>query len=230
VHIHHLLKILEPDIGSTISLTASYTDGLGKIESITVSTAIVTRPRNSIPTGNALITEDPTLGIAVGATLTCSRGTVTDSDSSAYYTNTFTYQWLRDGIAIAGETNNAYIIKSADQGTTLSASFGFTDGLGNIESGILSNSIIIPPPDLSTGHVSILGTAKVGTILNAKYSMASDSRVKSIAYSWSSGATSQQYTITNNDIGNKMSVTITVTDINDNVLTFTKIMSTVVSA
>lgn len=51
----------------------------------------------------------------VGATLTCSNGTWSNSPTLAF-------QWLRDGVAISGATANTRVLAGADQGALMSCS------------------------------------------------------------------------------------------------------------
>jgi hypothetical protein len=52
---------------------------------------------------------------AVGSTLTCSTGTWSKSPS-------FAYQWLRDGVVIAGATASTRVLAGADEGALMSCS------------------------------------------------------------------------------------------------------------
>ncbi len=47
----------------------------------------------------------------VGKTLSCSSGTWTGAP-----TPTFSYRWLRDGVAIGGEESSVYVVTAADEG------------------------------------------------------------------------------------------------------------------
>jgi hypothetical protein len=53
--------------------------------------------------------------LAVGSLLACSNGLWTGNPAPA-----FTYAWLRDGVPIAGATESAYKVQSADEGAGLS--------------------------------------------------------------------------------------------------------------
>ncbi len=61
---------------------------------------------------------------APGQTLTCSTGTWSGNPSS------FSYVWLRDGVAIAGETASTYVVQAADQGQALSCQVTASNGGG----------------------------------------------------------------------------------------------------
>lgn len=51
---------------------------------------------------------------ALGQTLTCSTGTWSNNPSG------YTYTWLRDGSAIAGQASSMYVVQSADQAHSIS--------------------------------------------------------------------------------------------------------------
>lgn len=61
---------------------------------------------------------------APGQTLTCSTGTWSNNPTS------YAYAWLRDGVAIAGQTGSAYLVQSADQGHSISCQVTATNSGG----------------------------------------------------------------------------------------------------
>lgn len=62
----------------------------------------------------------------VGATLTVSNGTWKG------YSPTFTYQWKKDGVNIAGATNNTYVPVAGDVGGVLTAVVTATNNTGSV--------------------------------------------------------------------------------------------------
>jgi len=56
----------------------------------------------------------------VGQTLTCSTGTWSKSP-------TYAYQWLRDGVAIAGATASTRVLSGADEGALMSCTVTATN-------------------------------------------------------------------------------------------------------
>jgi hypothetical protein len=67
------------------------------------------------------ITGTPT----VGQTLTVTNGTWVGTP-----TITFTRQWRRDGVAIAGATNTTYVLQAADQGKVITVEVTATNPNG----------------------------------------------------------------------------------------------------
>jgi hypothetical protein len=67
---------------------------------------------------------------------------ITDGDWSGDAPINYTYQWLRDGVAVVGETTQAYIITSADHDTEISCRVTGTNDCGSASA--LSDSVLIP--------------------------------------------------------------------------------------
>ncbi|MCK9202644.1 MAG: hypothetical protein M0P42_16090, partial [Gallionella sp.] len=92
---------------------------------------------NSLPTGSVSIA-----GAAFrGYTLTASN-TLADADGLG----AIGYQWLADGVAIAGATNSTYIPTQADIGKAVSVVAGYVDAHGTVESVASSGISISAPP------------------------------------------------------------------------------------
>ncbi len=72
--------------------------------------------------------------LSVGSTLTCTTGTW-DQPS------TFTYQWYRDGVAIAGSTNFNRILIGSDFGAMMSCAVTATATVGGQSASVLSNIV-----------------------------------------------------------------------------------------
>jgi hypothetical protein len=62
---------------------------------------------------------------ALGQTLTCSTGTWANNPTS------FSYVWLRSGVAIAGQTGSTYVVQAADEGHTISCQVTAGNGGGS---------------------------------------------------------------------------------------------------
>ena len=114
------------DIGAQISVTVSYTDGQGALESLTSDPTAVVTNVNDPPTG--AVTVDGTA--QENATLTAVTGTIADNDGLG----AFSYQWLRDSVAISGATNDSYTLSAADVGAQITVTVSYTDGQGTPES------------------------------------------------------------------------------------------------
>ena len=118
--------LVQADVGKTMDVVVSYTDGFGTAESVTSSATAPVANINDAPTGTVVIT-----GTAMqGQTLTADASGVADADGLG----TFSYQWRRNGTNIAGATASAYTLVAADVGSTIDVVVSYTDGFGTAES------------------------------------------------------------------------------------------------
>jgi len=69
--------------------------------------------------------------------LSCSSGTWTGTP-----TPTFSYRWLRDGVAIGGAESNTYTVTAVDEGHSISCQVTATDSVGS-KSAASANSVAI---------------------------------------------------------------------------------------
>ena len=81
---------------------------------------------NTPPTGSPTISGTKT----EGQTLTCDTSGIADADGLG----TFSYQWLRDDVAISGATSSTYVLTAFDVNTVIKVRVDFTDQLANAES------------------------------------------------------------------------------------------------
>jgi len=117
--------LTEAEVGQTLSVTASYSDGHGTSESIGSTATAAVANVNDAPTGSVTITGTP----AQGQTLTASH-TLADADGLG----PISYQWLANGSAISGATASSYVLTEAEVGQTLSVTASYSDGHGTSES------------------------------------------------------------------------------------------------
>jgi len=198
------------DVGTDISVTMSFTDALGAAESSTSNAISNIAHVNHAVTGNVVISgdalEDSTLFI---------NHNLTDADGLG----AFSYQWLRDGVAINGATSGSYILAYIDVGTEVSVTISFTDALGTAESSIsnvISNIAHVNHP--VTGTVLISGDALEDSTLALTQNLADADGLGSFKYQWYrdgmaiSGATNESYTLAYIDVGTDIMVAIDFTD------------------
>jgi len=76
---------------------------------------------------------------ASGQTLSCSTGTWTGSPKPTY-----TFAWLRDGVAIPGALASTYVVAAADVGNGLTCKVTATNKNGSVAA--ISNTLIVPVP------------------------------------------------------------------------------------
>jgi Ca2+-binding RTX toxin-like protein len=113
------------DTGATLTVVASYVDGAGTAESVVSDATDPVALTNRAPTGIARIA-----GTAEeGETLIVRTGTINDPDGLG----AFSYQWARDGVDLAGETGETYVLDAEDIGSVITVAVQFTDGRGTVE-------------------------------------------------------------------------------------------------
>jgi hypothetical protein len=151
--------------------------------------------------------------LALGATLTADPGTWTPAPDS------YTYQWLRDGVAIDGATTSTYVVTSDDTGHALAVAVtAVKEDFGSASATSAAVTIPVPQPGtLTTATPTITGTVKVGLKVTVEPGAwkAGSASVTSFGYQWLRNgvaipkATASTYTVTPADFGKKVSVRVT---------------------
>lgn len=164
------LALSQVDVGSAISVVASYVDGFGKSESVTSSPTSAVANVNDVPSGSVSIA-----GTAEQGSVLKASNTIVDVDGLG----TVSYQWRRSGNAIAGATGSEYLLRAADVGTSISVIASYTDGGGTAESVTSTSTATIAalqgetedlPPVITLDD--ILSVASTGLLTNVNFSMA----------------------------------------------------------
>jgi Ricin-type beta-trefoil lectin domain-like len=115
----------DADVGNQIAVRVSFTDGRGKVETISSNSTSAVINVNDVPVGTVSIN-----GLAgLGEQLTVSNN-LSDGDGLG----TVSYQWQRNGVNINGATSNKYLITASDLGQQVSVVASYTDGRGTFES------------------------------------------------------------------------------------------------
>lgn len=164
------LLLDQTDVGSAIRVGVSYTDAQGTAEGPVYSAEAslvqnVNDPAVGVPTLSG--TEE------VGHTLTADTAGISDPDGLG----TFSYQWQRDQVNIAGATGSTYDLVTADEATLIRVGVSFTDAQGTAEGPLYSaeTGAIAPSPNsVATGQPAITGLAQENQILTANLDTVSD--------------------------------------------------------
>ena len=202
-----LFTITQNDVGKSITVTASYTDGLGKLESATSSSVKITNV-NDTPTGSVVIT-----GTATQGQLLTASNSIADVDGLG----TISYQWLSDSDVISGATSSTYTLNASDVGKTINVKASYTDLQGTTES-VTSSSVTVAAPTNypPTGSVTISGTAQQNQTLTASNTLTDANGLGTVNYQWLSEgvviSNQSSYALTQNDVGKNLSVTASYTD------------------
>ena len=207
------------EIGKTISVNVSYTDGGGIFESVTSnSTGKVVDTANKPPTGNVTID-----GITTqGQTLTAITDTLTDPDSPNVpnQLGTLSYQWKADGINISGANSLTYTLTQGEVGKRISVSVSYQDAAGVDELAFSAPSEVISNiNDTPTGNVTIDGVITQGETITANTTNLNDpDGLGSFSYQWKAngtnitGANTKTYTLKQDEVGKAISVEVAYTD------------------
>ncbi|BCB09513.1 hypothetical protein HHSLTHF2_34030 [Vreelandella venusta] len=202
--------LTQADVGTAISVRASYTDQQGTAEAVTSATTESVVNVNDAPTGDVIITGDA----VEDQTLTASN-TLADEDGLG----TVTYQWLRDGVEIAAATGETYSLTQADVGAAISVRASYTDGQGTAEAVTsTATSSVANVNDAPTGNVTITGEAIEDQTLTASNTLADEDGLGTVTYQWLrdgneiTAATGETYSLTQADVGAAISVRASYTD------------------
>jgi hypothetical protein len=124
-----------PDVGSRLRVRVTATNGAGSAAAQSSTTAVVTGTGGATGSGPPVNSAAPTISgtPARGRTLTASSGTWTGAP-----TITFLYQWMRcqsagttDCVDIAGETDQTYVLVTADVGRRIRVEVTARNSLGS---------------------------------------------------------------------------------------------------
>ena len=133
---------------------------------------LVTATPNTKATGSPTISGTP----QVGQTLTLDTSDIADADGLTNASYTYLYQWVRNNAEIAGQTEPAYTLVSADEGQTIKVKVSFTDDANNAESRTSAATVAVAPRPNSrpTGAPTINGTPQVRQTLTVDTSEIAD--------------------------------------------------------
>ena len=203
---------VDADVDGQLSVRIRYTDAFGTLETLTSAQTAAVQNINDVPTGLPLITGTAT----ENQTLTADVSALADIDGLG----TISYQWLRDGVAISGATNDSYRLSDADVDAQIRIRVTYTDALGSTE--VITSSAtdaVANINDALTGQVFLVGNAEQNSTLTVDSSgLRDDDGVGTLQYRWFrdgeeiAGATSASYTLVENDVNARISAKVEYTD------------------
>ncbi|BCG75459.1 hypothetical protein MesoLj113a_66170 [Mesorhizobium sp. 113-1-2] len=208
----------DADVGATVRVVASYTDGHGTPESVASAATAAIANVNDVPTGSVTVT-----GTVTEDQVLTASNTLADADGLG----TISYQWQRDSgsgfVNIGGATNTTYTLGDADVGATVRVVASYTDGHGTPESvASAATAAIANVNDVPTGSVTVTGTVTEDQVLTASNTLQDADGLGTISYQWQrdsgsgfvniGGATNTTYTLGDNDVGATVRVVASYTD------------------
>ena len=144
------LLLDQEHIGKAITVVASYTDGFGQEESVASEATGDVQNVNDAPTGSVTISGTP----RQLQTLTAVTSAIEDEDGLG----TFSYQWLRNGVAINGAIGATYVLTGDDTDKYVSVRVTYTDGFGTAEMLVSEPTVLVGAHRIgSSGSDSLAG-------------------------------------------------------------------------
>ncbi|CAD5975712.1 Serine-rich adhesin for platelets [Planktothrix tepida] len=221
---NNTFTLSQTQVGKKVQVKVSYTDLLGTAETVNSSpTSVVSGLLNNAPTGTVNIT-----GTATQNQILTATNTLADVDGLG----TFNYQWQEssdNGVTwtdISGATNNTFTLSQTQVGKKVQVKVSYTDLLGTAETVNSSpTSVVTNINDLPTGNVSITGTAKQNQTLTATNTLADADGLGTFNYQWQqsadngvtwtniNGATNNTFTLSQTQVGKKVQVKVSYTDL-----------------
>ncbi len=202
----------DADVGTTVRVVVSYTDGQGTAESLTSVAVGPVANVNDAPSGAPVVTGAAT----EDQTLSADTTSIADADGLG----AFSYQWQRNGANVAGATASTYTLGDADVGATIRVIVSYIDARGTAES--LTSAAVGPVAnvnDVPSGAPVVSGAASEDQVLTADASSIADADgVGALSYQWQrnganiAGATSSTYTLGDADVGASIRVVVSYTD------------------
>jgi hypothetical protein len=149
---------------------------------------------------------------STGEQLTCLHGEWAGAPAPSY-----TYQWLRGGVAIPSATAQTYIVASEDGGELISCRVTASNGDGTSEA--TSEPLEVPGHQpRNTVAPTASGTPRVGSTLTCSPGTWSGQPAPTFAYRWLlagspiSGAIASVYTVTSEDAGLSVACEVTASN------------------
>lgn len=202
----YLLVPADANARLTVAVTATLT-GYADAEAVSAATAPVTYDVV------ANVTRPTVTGTArVGETLTATDGTWTPAGTTA------SYQWLRDGVPIAGATARTRVLRAADLGARISVEVTAARAQFDPARATSEETDPVTPGALANATApAILGSTRVDRTLSAAPGSWTPLSVEGYAYQWLrdgspiDDATDATYLLTDDDLGAAIGLRVTAT-------------------
>ena len=182
------------DVGKTIKVLGTYTDGAGAVETITSANTSLISNKNDAPTGKPVISGT----VEEDSVLTLDTSSIADADGLG----SFTINWLRNGSTVETGTSSTYTLKQEDVNSLITAQVTYTDG-GNVVETLISDatSAVQNVNDEPTGKLNIIGNPTQGSTLSVlATNIIDEDGITTLSYQWMrddaqiSDATNSTYT------------------------------------
>ena len=167
-------------VGKSISVTASYTDGKGNIEMVSSLATSKVANVNDLPSGSVVINGQAQQGQTLSVTHTLS-----DLDGLGE----LSYQWFTEDGPLLDATGLTFTPSQAQVGSQIYVRVNYTDGFGKAESVLSDSSVpVLNQNDTPTGKPMILGNVWSSQTLSVDVSSLRDAdglpAAGEFAYQW----------------------------------------------
>ena len=206
-------RLGDADVGSEITVEASYIDDQGQLETVLSAPSSAVTGVNDLPTGDVLIRGEHVEDVQL-------RVENHFSDADGLTDATFSYQWLRDGLAITGATDDTYTLTDQDVGSRIRVVTSYTDDGGTPES--VTSAATGPVANINDdplGDVQIIGQAIEDRLLEVLLNFTDDDGLPGVyQYQWwrdgerIDGAEDASYTLDDADVGSVIAVSVSYVD------------------
>jgi hypothetical protein len=227
--------VVDADIGSTLRVEVTGTNGEGTASALSAPTAVVTSPTPPVNTVEPSVSGST----AEGGTLSATTGTWTGAG-----TITYAFQWVRCGAdgglpdgsncpSVDGATSSSYMLVAADIGKRMRVQVTATNIAGSTTAtsnatGVVTESTTKGPPR-NTVEPSITGTAAQSSFLFGSTGTWAGATPITFTYQWLrcgsdggagdgsnctfiSGATTSSYLVASADVGGRLRLRVTATN------------------
>jgi uncharacterized delta-60 repeat protein len=219
----------QADVGKSIVVVASFTDGQGTTESVTSSlTGIVESVTNNTSKNPTPTSRDRAPKVKVAIEGSFSQGqalSVSTTVDKPEGIGPISYQWYADGKPITGETRDSLVLLQAYIGKNINVLALYTNNYGKVRYAWGSNSSSVTDVnDNPTGEINLLGSSIDGQVLTANASSLIDiDGLGTLQYQWQRsvdgsdwqsvrGAKAIQYKLGNTDVGKHLRVNVSYVD------------------
>lgn len=217
---HTTYALTATDVGTTLTVEASYTDGAGTFEVVSSAATTAVIHVDHAATGDLLMTGTAQEGGTIGV----NSSAVSDVDGAL----SFTYQWqINTGTAntpvwvdLPNQTQNTFSIPGTQElvGQQVRVMAISTDTWGGQTVMASAPCTVLNVNDAPTGGVILSGMAQQGQTLNATHTLADEDGLGTITYQWLAngqpiaGATGSSYTLSAGEVGQTISVKASYVD------------------
>jgi uncharacterized protein YukE len=210
------------DVGSTMRVVVTGINDAGNsapAPSNPTATVVQEAPANVTPPTISGTTAD-------GQTLTAGNGTWTGTAPLS-----FAYQWTRcdsagnNCVDIPGATSGTYVQTASDVGSRLRVRVTASNTAGSAASTSAATTVTVANPPVNTVAPVISGTTQDGSVLGVNLGTWTGTSPLTYTYQWQrcdsagancvdvAGATSSTFALTGTDVGSKMRVRVTATNV-----------------